>query len=142
MQLIYGFAERVVVWIGEGTSDVHGAVALVKGLAHLFDDLESMLEQAIANFTVLRQWEALNRLLERTWWKRTWTVQEFVLAPHVMFLCGRRVFSLAELRRLPTVIHRLKITQRDVAVLWKSQQIRTHDSARESKGIALRWYEY
>ncbi|KAK1082122.1 hypothetical protein LTR33_004141 [Friedmanniomyces endolithicus] len=43
---------------------------------------------------------AIQRLLERPWFSRVWTVQEFCLAPRVAFVCGSDTFSLSSYTNL------------------------------------------
>ena len=92
MTFIYGFAQRVVIWLGEEAKESYRAMLLLAGLSRVsrLDNAVERLSTAVREFSALSRWRALNALLERPWWQRTWVVQEFAVAREVVVACGNR----------------------------------------------------
>ncbi|KAI1505146.1 heterokaryon incompatibility protein-domain-containing protein [Biscogniauxia marginata] len=90
MGLIYGSAQRVIVWLGpesEYSSDALDFLRLLPipdpsgtGSHHY----EQNLNKLTSSLT------AVHRLLSRPWFRRVWCVQEFILGKNVLFQCGQR----------------------------------------------------
>jgi hypothetical protein len=93
MRIIYGQAWRVVVWLGE---EWHGSGVAMEFLRRLGEDATLHLNPARAHSITVdgRGVDSQNlrshlcRLFDLPWWKRTWTVQEFVLAQELILQCG------------------------------------------------------
>ncbi len=98
MDQIYGRASQVVVWLGEGWQ---GSDIAIEFLRFLGDDetlhLNPALDPSISvNGLKMDSMELrgnLVRLFDLPWWKRTWTVQEFVLAKKLVFQCSRSLLT-------------------------------------------------
>lgn len=87
MKNIFCQADEVVAWLGEDTTGVAEVLA-----EHYANDLyessgigHSPIEQHDADFDI---WTAMSNLAARGYWKRTWVVQELVLAQNVVLLFG------------------------------------------------------
>ena len=94
MSLIYGKASCVVVWLGEGWSGSDMAMEFVRVLGqdenlHLDPTREPSIEVNGLNLSSWELCENLIRLFDLPWWKRTWTIQEFVLAQNLIFQCSK-----------------------------------------------------
>ena len=98
MGSIYGQASRVVVWLGKGWD---GSEIAMEVLCKLGDDANLHLDTALTpcidvrglNFASLDLCGQLIRLFELPWWKRVWTVQEFILAKDLIFQCSRSLVT-------------------------------------------------
>ena len=77
MQQIYRDADQVVVWLGEGEKDSSSVMTSIRAMYK--EDLHWNNLKALFNMIL---W------LRRPWWKRVWTVQEVILARHLVFVCG------------------------------------------------------
>ncbi|KEY73586.1 hypothetical protein S7711_09201 [Stachybotrys chartarum IBT 7711] len=109
MGAIYSGADRVLIWLGEETADVAGALQLLPQMQRhynkmlrfrrgLFPLLSRMLGPLSA---ILMHWLSPNRthasvdwvpvvhLFRRRWFTRTWVIQEAVLARRATVHCGR-----------------------------------------------------
>ncbi|KAF2640327.1 HET-domain-containing protein [Massarina eburnea CBS 473.64] len=83
MRQIYGMAWTVVAWLGEGSVRSDAAVQLL----HDFVALEkagciAMVEENLRrdkNFLGSGCWLGLHELMDRTYWKRLWIIQEVVM---------------------------------------------------------------
>ncbi len=102
MASIYQSARRVVVWLGPADKDSEVAMSFVENLEQKFIAkaqcasctlLKSYrchvcIRGIIESHTTSEGWDALFRLLSRSWFSRTWVVQELVLAKDVILLPG------------------------------------------------------
>ncbi|TGJ86389.1 hypothetical protein E0Z10_g2386 [Xylaria hypoxylon] len=105
MSQIFSQAERVIVWLGEETSDVKGAFSVrtsqgyflgPEGIALTMPGRKprpSTLDFTMDNAAVsLSDGDLLPlvRLLERPWFRRLWVLQEAALAKAVIVHCGKK----------------------------------------------------
>lgn len=94
MSQIFQKAEYTLVWLGTEANASDMAVRTVRSLgASAKAAFEPMEIPTLDLFRHLSQSPdgfglALNSLLQRTWWKRIWVVQEFAVSKDVVFLCG------------------------------------------------------
>ncbi|KAK3353800.1 heterokaryon incompatibility protein-domain-containing protein [Lasiosphaeria hispida] len=82
MGLIYGYAKQTTIWLGGEADGSFRALFLVSGLAAVSRLPGTQYERvaaAVGGYSDRARWEALGKLMERRWWRRTWTVQECVL---------------------------------------------------------------
>jgi hypothetical protein len=72
---------------------------LLRGLSRIAKgkDQETMLDAAVREFSDISRWMALDRLLKRAWWQRTWVVQECAVARDISVICGYRDISWMDL---------------------------------------------
>ncbi|KAK7432028.1 hypothetical protein QQZ08_001318 [Neonectria magnoliae] len=78
---IYSTARRVVVWLGEQTQEVQGAFSTIKEAASLIG-WNSSPQSVSGNLS------PVFNLLRRSWFQRTWIIQEAVLAQNPILVCG------------------------------------------------------
>jgi hypothetical protein len=99
----------------EESRDCTGAI---DNLYHLCDEMDAATDKVFspergklvskldkAKLMLLRTresrhyWEAIERLLLRPWWRRVWTLQEFLVSDRLLFYCGRRSISRGTLEK-------------------------------------------
>lgn len=105
MGSVYRKATRVLVWLGPTTSDSDLAMrflALLACCTTMADPKGSFL--AHAEMRYYDSWMALKHLLEHTWWKRAWVIQEVTLAKEVEFACGNETISESEFTNIERLI--------------------------------------
>ena len=82
MANIFRDASRVVVWLGDETSTVHGMKAMRIASRRISSHEELSLEERLElNRQILKT-------LESPWFSRRWIIQEVALSPSVSFFCG------------------------------------------------------
>jgi hypothetical protein len=96
---VYKSASRVIAWLGEEDEDSNLACDALESLPtddQVHWDLlkNTTLEKA---FLEPKYATAIGNLFRRPWWYRIWTVQESILGPSLLFICGRRQMSAAML---------------------------------------------
>ncbi|KAM5350273.1 hypothetical protein ACJ41O_006778 [Fusarium nematophilum] len=86
MAKIYRSATRVIAWLGE--ADLHTERA--------FDHLSKLAEPPSTSHSASvdvgsdqSSWESTAKLFERTYWNRSWIIQELVLPEKVTVRCGK-----------------------------------------------------
>lgn len=88
MGRLYRLAFRTIVWLGERTPDVDGAVATLR-LIKSFPRQSTEEARGLLHNSISRsQWEALSRWMDRPWWTRVWTLQEYLIPDRLVFHCG------------------------------------------------------
>ncbi|TGO69532.1 hypothetical protein BELL_0770g00030 [Botrytis elliptica] len=105
---IYSSARQVLAWIGDESTDSDLAMDFVVILHDLmiyfgtpsFSDVISVpgCEHRSPG------WKALDALLQRPWFSRTWIIQEVVLGTHVVRLCGQKAMNWSALGFVANVI--------------------------------------
>jgi hypothetical protein len=95
MDKIYSCAEKVIVWLGASADRSDVAVEFLETLANKQTSKGRVdwVEARARNPAFFLEWMALQRLLTRLWWQRTWIIQEYVLGSKVIFVCGNRVLD-------------------------------------------------
>ncbi|CVL03640.1 uncharacterized protein FMAN_15080 [Fusarium mangiferae] len=133
MQKIYGQAQNVLVWLGEPTDgSILGMRLLQNRMASVgwhqwkidkdygkptlpfTKSFRSSI--ALMNRSRLIQEQSngeVRELLDRPWWRRTWIIQEVVLAKNIQILCGAEVVTWD---LVASLFKRLKMTQAEVQV--------------------------
>ncbi|KAK1051411.1 hypothetical protein LTR12_009433 [Friedmanniomyces endolithicus] len=102
MDTTYKRCSQGVVWLGYA-SEEHKSVVGVKAINVIggqsdglslreFGAARPPLPTAIDGHPPQIYLPAIRRLLERPWFTRVWTVQEYCLAPRVTFMCGLDTF--------------------------------------------------
>lgn len=94
LRTIYQYAERVIAWIGEEENDSHEALRRLNQVQ--INSQESMFKLSSENMATKQgptigddDWEGINNILKRAWFRRVWIVQELVLPSNVVIACGR-----------------------------------------------------
>jgi hypothetical protein len=84
MSDIYGRAENVCVWLGEGDADSKMALTFIKKDVLQLQNFDELCDNKEAN----KKWGALLNLMQRPWFSRRWVVQEIALARKAVVYCG------------------------------------------------------
>lgn len=100
---IYRDALKVVSWIGSDADRCVEALSILKSMAKEvaslgqdddhFDWLQrypTLLEEKSDLSTI---WDAFDHIWDRDYWKRTWVMQETVLAKEILIMCGPETVS-------------------------------------------------
>ena len=92
MKTIYTNASIVRVWLGEGTEGSNEAMRVLNELGH---GNPPRLANVRIDGRLLDMGDVgnLRDLLTRSWWRRIWVQQEFVLATKLAMHCGSRCLS-------------------------------------------------
>ncbi len=98
MEYIFRQSRRTIVWLGNGSSTTDEAMDFLKKLT---EEAGGLLEayqnggprQLIPALNDRMKWKSLQALLSHPWWRRVWTLQEFIIASKVYFLCGAKSVS-------------------------------------------------
>ncbi|KAH7138761.1 heterokaryon incompatibility protein-domain-containing protein [Dendryphion nanum] len=121
MGQIYASARRTVIWLGEASDDIKGAFSTLEKayprvLLHLpislvfavVPMLQPFVPRLIAepHLPKSADWNAVNRLLERPWFQRTWIVQEVILSKYAVVVCGGETINF---QKLLTTVRGLRI---------------------------------
>ena len=108
-------ARCVIVWLGPERDDSRTAMQFIKHpLKHGISPSPTsandftwwstshleILESDIRTRTTVSSWKAATKLFERSWWRRTWAVQEVLLGQKVIFLCGQETATRVDLWKI------------------------------------------
>ena len=105
MRKIYGQASLVRIWLGPEKDDTHLALALVDRALELHNRHTSArglfwghMERKSFEMGLQRNrdevlWQAFASLFRRSWWSRTWVVQEALLARQILLHVGRAIIN-------------------------------------------------
>ncbi|KAK0725105.1 heterokaryon incompatibility protein-domain-containing protein [Lasiosphaeris hirsuta] len=93
MRRLYATATRTAVWLSPATREMDVAV-------DFFVELSEWNHGDELAFNDAGKWRAWAALLQRPWWRRMWTIQEFVIPLHLDFHCGGdKIFSREQFHR-------------------------------------------
>jgi hypothetical protein len=95
MKDVYRKATVVTVWLGEEDSSSALAFDVFHEMVeHL--DWEYRVPQRLIESTIgdARRLKAINDILDRPWFSRTWVIQEVLAAREVYIICGKDVISM------------------------------------------------
>lgn len=81
---IYGRADRVCIWLGEGDASSRMALKFIKKEVLQLQNFDELCESEKAS----EKWGALLDLMQRPWFSRRWVVQEIALARKAIVYCG------------------------------------------------------
>jgi Heterokaryon incompatibility protein (HET) len=102
MERIYRHAKRTVGWLGEMspegeakedgevTENGEDAIDFLYVLLKNRRRLESQEQKAVQELSDRAKWANLEKFLRRRWWKRVWTLQEYIISPEFIFYCGKK----------------------------------------------------
>jgi hypothetical protein len=87
MDIIYGNAEKVCIWLGEGDADSKLAMDFINNKVLDLWKFDELIEDR----HMTRNWAALINLMKRPWFSRRWVVQEIALSPSAnnTIYCGK-----------------------------------------------------
>jgi hypothetical protein len=84
MNIIYGNASRVCIWLGEATDSSRMALSFIKNEVLYLQSFDTLCDSKDAS----KKWVALLDLMQRPWFSRRWVVQELALAREPIIYCG------------------------------------------------------
>ncbi|PVI01136.1 HET-domain-containing protein, partial [Periconia macrospinosa] len=119
MSQIYGRASLVISWLGPADADSEVAIPLMHRLLSLQDTAteagDTILQDGFSTEGMQEvvpipetQYGSLARFLARRYFFRCWVLQEVVLAPALLILCGSTTLYIEELRRVALVVQSLR----------------------------------
>jgi hypothetical protein len=90
MDRIYAQSAKTIGWLGDG-ADGEQALEFMKVLFKHRDRLNSQTEKVLGKELENRdKWASVERLLLSPWWRRVWTIQEYIVACKFIFYCGKK----------------------------------------------------
>lgn len=96
MKTIFTQAGGVLVWIGEEGPDARLAVETIARLKKVFEDNGNErvpVLEAINKLDGTPEFNAILGFFDRPWWLRLWTLQEYIFAKEILFVCGEFSFN-------------------------------------------------
>ncbi|ROV98390.1 hypothetical protein VMCG_07200 [Cytospora schulzeri] len=100
---IYTQAKSTIVWLAEGTEDRDRAIDFLGELAERRQELRRGVKRTGKRLPPDLMdhpgWKFLERLLSLPWWRRVWTLQEFILARDLTFYCGTKSIHCSGFRK-------------------------------------------
>lgn len=103
---IYKTAASVVVYLGQPTEQTETDMQHLRSFLrpHIRGEAAPWAHIAIPDLE-----RSISNVLDRPWFERMWTVQEAVLAQHIVLQCGRyQIQWTADLRTLRALVFRVK----------------------------------
>lgn len=91
MWSIYQNSRNVVVFLGESRQGSDQALQLLFELSCLSaeaSERHAQITQVLGDEQKAAHWKGLMKLMQRPWWSRAWIIQEYAVAPRVIFVCG------------------------------------------------------
>ena len=91
MWSIYQDSRNVVVFLGESRQGSDQALQLLSELSCLSaeaSERHTQITHVIGDEQKAAHWKGLLKLMQRPWWSRAWIIQEYAVAPRVIFVCG------------------------------------------------------
>ena len=97
---IYSGVTEAYIWLGQAEDQSDLAIDLLEHLYGKSWDLKKLAEitkKQLANKQLAAHWAAITKLLERSYWRRCWIVQELVAAHPTCYtiMCGSRKINFA-----------------------------------------------
>jgi hypothetical protein len=147
MGRIYKESKNTICWLGVSDDDDdddddvlellgqtgHEAIDFLHVLAEnslrLQSPHSSEQEEAVLELQDRTKWAAVERLLLRPWWRRVWTLQEYIISPHFVFYCGTKSISRNHFRIASLAIFWCRrfdetlITMQAVQSAWNRRRI-------------------
>lgn len=124
MRFIYSKCEYVFVWLGEADSTSDLAMDSIARLATceiqgstFSSHIHATLTKHGSPFFEATPWIAIRKLLEREYWYRVWTYQEFILPKKLHLACGSRYISGSTFGVLDGLRVDIMCTHRDYKLL-------------------------
>lgn len=88
MTKIYRGASRTLIWLGEEDLTTVRAIYILKKLISDHAEVYNWdIEACSGQFA--EDWQSFEDLLCRPWFSRVWVVQEALMSPDPVFVCGR-----------------------------------------------------
>ena len=93
MGLIYSYAKSVLIWLGphaDGSEEYFDFCNRISSEPQSFNTFRSRLREKVESDAGNHTWAAMAALQRRTYWTRTWIIQEIALASDIHVFCGDR----------------------------------------------------
>ncbi|KAI0839955.1 hypothetical protein F5Y06DRAFT_303056 [Hypoxylon sp. FL0890] len=119
MVTIYSRARRVITYTGEDTCSFDSAMGLAAKLVRFADRVNPEERKAVPAWKYQieglphiddESWDSLRDFLSRPWFTRKWILQESVVNPNSVIMCGRRCAPWSIFIRLGLALRNLKLT--------------------------------
>ena len=118
MGKIYKEAEQVIIWLGKGTNKTDFTMDFINQLyeqstrvqgdwrlsAQLWIHRWSFIQPGSGEFNIVRWREGMQLMLEQSWFRRIWILQEVANARVATILCGKRSVSARIFTQIPSLI--------------------------------------
>ena len=107
MSRIYQNAERVVIWLGQGTKETDRVMDSMKQLHKIFVNKEGDWRQSAwlrMNPCPAGCYEGMKLLLSHPWFRRIWILQEIANARVATVLCGKKSISASTFAQVPSLL--------------------------------------
>jgi hypothetical protein len=119
MASIYNEAERVIIWLGLATYDTDFIMHFMKLLEEesikyacnnwktsneRWVNIWSIIQTGLSSVLTFRQREGLTSLLDRSWFKRVWILQEVANARAAEVICGTKSVSARIFALIPSLM--------------------------------------
>ncbi|KAF8847706.1 HET-domain-containing protein [Acephala macrosclerotiorum] len=114
MRDIYGYAQQVIIWLGEEEKESRLALKNIQLWSNMFassfvEEPASLLNgKSITTLFNPAMWAATSSLFQRRWWRRVWVFQEVVVSRSAVLVCGSNSCSWLALLRARAVWDMLK----------------------------------
>lgn len=108
MSKIYQNASCVPVWLGEGSKDTEAAISFIHEIVQSENEREKNFPAPLTTARYpLENLACLYAFASQSWFERLWTLQEYVLAPTLMFYNGSKTLSGSDLDIFTLLVLRL-----------------------------------
>ena len=134
MKRIYGGAQRVLVWLGPADNSSRVAMKLIEDRA---------TDQCHETHIFSTDYESLREWMDRSYWTRTWVVQEFLCASEISLVCGSWQISGQEVWHYLSNVHREAMINRKLHDIlqnfgiWPANLLMQQRNTQGSSGIPL-----
>lgn len=102
MRRVYRQASQTLVWLGEQSEDTDRAIDFLVTLGQRVRDFRRAARRGTKRMPLDLEgdpgWACLDRLLHNPWWRRVWTLQEFLIPRDLSFYCGSKFLSRQSFR--------------------------------------------
>ncbi|KAJ4386755.1 hypothetical protein N0V93_009653 [Gnomoniopsis smithogilvyi] len=88
MGRLYRLAFRTIVWLGEPSPDTDGAMVTLGQIVSFQEQPTEEARDLLHTSITPAQWNALSQWMDRPWWTRVWTLQEFLIPNRLVFHYG------------------------------------------------------
>lgn len=104
MGQLYESSYITIVWLGPGDIESDQGMEFFHTLCQRRDELIKTWEkrqsrEMPSDLDIPEKWRVLRELLQRPWWRRVWTIQEFILPRRLVFFCGNSTCRTRNFRK-------------------------------------------
>ncbi|KAH6686479.1 heterokaryon incompatibility protein-domain-containing protein [Plectosphaerella plurivora] len=95
MQRIFAQSEKTIAWLGESSPEIDEGIDFLYTLAKSHSKIMNFstvndTREVPVDLRLPEKWRALGKFLDINWWRRMWTLQEFVIAEDPILCCGTK----------------------------------------------------